>query len=136
MSHLVPTLHTSSQNSFRPRSCLALIDKGLSSWTMSHCIDLMTYNKLLKMLDTSTSICHYIVHLSMLQNGYLDTPKAMPNKMISKIIEHDQVTLNDDVQTVMTNMVQGWIREVNRNFGREKDQENLMHDVLLFMKYT
>ena len=42
----------------------------------------------LKTLDTSTFVCHHIVHFSMLQNGYLDTSKTMSNGMIYKIIEH------------------------------------------------
>jgi hypothetical protein len=55
--------------------------------------DLMLYNKLLKMLDTSTFVCHHIVHFPMLQNGYLDTSKAITMEMITltmtyKIIKH------------------------------------------------
>ena len=53
---------------------------------------LVKYNKFLKMLDTSTSIGHHIVHFSILQNGYLDTSKTMSNGMIFKIIETFKVT--------------------------------------------
>ena len=59
----------------------------------SHIINLVKYNKLSKMLDTSTSVCHPIVHFLMLQNGYLDTSKAISDGNISKIIEHYYVTL-------------------------------------------
>ena len=70
---LVPTIYTSIWKSLRPRSLLALIDKGSSSWTMSHFTNLLKYNKLLKMLDTSNYVCHHIVHFSMSQRAYLDT---------------------------------------------------------------
>lgn len=40
-------------DSFISRSFTSLIDKGVSSWTMSHFVDLVKHDKLLKMLDTS-----------------------------------------------------------------------------------
>ena len=64
--------------------------QGSSSCTMFRSTYLVKYNKLLNMLDTSTStsVCHHIVHFSILQNEYLDTSKTMSNIKISKIIAH------------------------------------------------
>ena len=93
-------------------SFLALIDKDSSKWTMSHFIDLVKYNKLLKMLDTSTSICHHIVHFSMLQNGVFGHQEPCWTWYPKSS------NINDDVWKIIAHMVQGWIREVNQIFGR------------------
>jgi hypothetical protein len=61
--------------------------------------------------------------ISMLENEYLDTSKVMSDGMIPIIIEHYSFTLNDDVQAIITDMVQDWIREVNRYFGRASHGE-------------
>jgi hypothetical protein len=82
MSHSVPTIQTRPESLFKPRSFLPLTDEG--SWTMSHFIDFVKYHKLLKMLDTFASVCHHIVYLSMLKNGYLDTSKDISYRMVSK----------------------------------------------------
>ena len=57
----------------------------------------------------------------MLHNGHLDASKAMYDGMISKIIKH----INDDVQTITTHIIQGWIREVNWNFDKASRGEQL-----------
>ena len=55
ISRLMPINTHFFRNSFRSRS-LCLINKGSSSWTMSHFTNLMKYNKLLKMFDTFISV--------------------------------------------------------------------------------
>ena len=49
---------------------LAMINKGLFSWTMSHFTDLV---KIQQAFEDVGHICHHIVHFSMMQNGYLDS---------------------------------------------------------------
>ena len=114
MSHLVPTIQTSYWNSYEPSSFLALIEKGSSSWKMSHFIDLMKYNKLLKTWDTSTSVCH---HLNV---GEWVSWHIKSHVRRNDLHNHRTLLLhiNDDVQVIIADMVQDWIREVNRYFGR------------------
>ena len=61
----------------------------------------------------------------MMHNRYLVTSKAMSHKMISKVIEHYSLYINDDVQAIIAEMVQGWIKEVNNFFGRASHMERL-----------
>ena len=49
----------------------------------------------------------------------------MSDKMISKIIKHYSLYIYDDTQAIIVDMVQGWIREVNINFGRASHMERL-----------
>ena len=71
------------------------------------------------MLDTSTSICHHMIHFSiMMHDGYLDTSKAMQR---SDLQNHWTFTshINNDVQVMINvDMVQGCRREAHQNFGR------------------
>ena len=58
------------------------------------------------------------VHFSVLHNNYLDTSKS---HIRHNDLQNHQIVLghiNNDVQTITTHMVQGWIREVNQNLGK------------------
>jgi hypothetical protein len=48
---------------------------------------------------------------------------AMFDGMISKITQHGRI--NDDARAITANMIQGWIREINQNFGRPSHGERL-----------
>jgi hypothetical protein len=93
------------------------MDNDLIHESLKHVI---TYNKLLKMLDTSTFAYHHMVHfLIILHNGYLGITTSMSDKMISQ--NHRTITchIDDGVQAMTTAyMVQDWLREVNQHLGR------------------
>jgi hypothetical protein len=61
----------------------------------------------------------------VLYNKYLDTSKSHIRH--NDLQSHQTLLghINDDVQTITANMVQGWIREVNQNLDKIGCEEHL-----------
>lgn len=83
--------------------------------------------------------CHRIVHILVLHNGYLDTPKAMSDEIALQNHWTSVGHINHNVQTITTNVVRGWIKEDNRTLVElvaGSNLENLIHDVPFFVKQS
>ena len=77
------------------------------------------------MLDTSTSICpSYSPFLSVVEWAFRHI-KSHVRQNDLQIHRTILGYINDDVQAITADMVQGWIREVSRNFGRASREERL-----------